>query len=162
MGEENASDKAGGPDHAQLARAVLAGARAGTLATLLPDGAPFASLVTVGFDEEGAPLLLLSKLAVHTQNVERDSRASLLLVEPSAQPDRLAESRLSLVGRLVPAAHQEPARERFLASHPEAAGYARFGDFRIFRFQTAHGHLVAGFGRIATIPAERLHLPLPA
>ncbi len=147
-------------EHAALARDVLRGAKAGSLATLLPDGTPFASLVTVGFDVDGAPLLLLSKLAVHTQNLARDDRASLLLVADSAAaPARLADSRVTLVGRTAPAADQDAARELFLAAHPEAGGYARFADFAAYRFETLNGHLVAGFGRISTIPAEMLFGP---
>src|SRR3712207_5683592 len=53
---------------AAAARALLSVMREGALATLGPDGAPFSSLVAVAPDEAGEPLLLLSRLAVHTRN----------------------------------------------------------------------------------------------
>ena len=62
---------------------------------------PFASLVTVATAPGGEPILLLSRLAVHTQNLDRDRRASLLLVEPGGEGgDPLAGARLTLVGKV--------------------------------------------------------------
>ncbi|HEX2256697.1 MAG TPA: pyridoxamine 5'-phosphate oxidase family protein [Afifellaceae bacterium] len=134
------------------ARALLARCGTGALATLSADGQPFASFVTTAPGEDGAPLLLLSQLAVHTRNLERDARASLLLVEPDeTASDPLARSRLTLTGIVGRAADQARARESFLARHGKAAGYAGFADFAFYRLAPAAGHLVAGFGRIAPI-----------
>jgi len=44
----------------------------------------------------------------------------------------------------------------FVAHHPDAARYAGFSDFSLFRFDIAAGHMVAGFGRIAALPREEL------
>ena len=76
------------------ARALLRGCRYGTLATLAEGGAPFASLVALASDERGAPLLLLSDLARHTQNLKRDGSASLLLDGSEGRWERLAAARL--------------------------------------------------------------------
>jgi heme iron utilization protein len=138
--------------HVAAAQALLARCGTATLATLSADGHPFASFVTTAFGDDGAPLLLLSRLAVHTGNLERDPRASLLLVEPEEEAaDPLARSRLTLSGRVETAADQASARAAFLARHPEAAGYAGFADFAFYRLAPASCHLVAGFGRIATL-----------
>ena len=67
-----------------VVRGVLRLAATGSLATL-KDGAPFVSLVTVATTPAGEPILLLSRLAVHTRNLEADPRASLLLVAPVAR-----------------------------------------------------------------------------
>jgi len=138
------------------ARALLARCATGTLATLSADGHPFASFVTTAPGGDGAPLLLLSQLAVHTRNLERNPRASLLLVEPEEEAaDPLTRSRLTITGSVERAADQAAAREAFLARHPEAAGYAGFADFAFWRLAPAACHLVAGFGRIAGLdPAE--------
>jgi putative heme iron utilization protein len=131
------------------AKRVLRSASTASLATLSPDGAPFASLVTVATDHAGAPILLISRLAVHTQNLARDDRASLLLVEPGGEAgDPLAGARLSLTGRIGGPEETPVVRQRFLAFHPEAEGYAGFRDFSFRRFTVTGGHLVAGFGRI--------------
>lgn len=126
--------------------------RIATLATLGDDGAPYASLVTLAPDADGAPVLLLSDLARHTGNLRRDPRASLLVADARAG-DPLDAPRASLIGRVVPAGDAE-ARARFLARHPEAEGYAGFTDFHFFRMQVDEVHLVEGFGRIATLPGS--------
>jgi putative heme iron utilization protein len=140
------------------AKRVLRSASTASLATLSPEGSPFASLVTVATDHAGAPILLISRLAVHTQNLARDDRASLLLVEPGGEAgDPLAGARLSLTGRVSPPDDDPVIRERFLAFHPEAGGYAGFPDFSFRRFTIGGGHLVAGFGRIIDLrPADIL------
>ncbi len=138
------------------ARRTLRLAATATLATLDKDGAPFASMVTVATTPAGDPILLLSTLAVHTRNLARDPRASLLVVAPGGeQGDPLAGSRLTLTGSV--AADDDPAtRRRFLARHPEARGYADFGDFGFYRLVIAGAHLVAGFGRIVDLERRLL------
>ncbi len=141
---------------ATVAKRVLRLASAGSLGTLAEDGGPFASLVTVAATPGGAPILLLSDLALHTQNLKRDSRASLLLVAPGGEGgDPLAGARLTLAGTM--AVDADPTlRRRFLAVHPEAEGYAAFADFGFYRMTVRGGHLVAGFGRIVGLSPEAL------
>jgi len=141
---------------AALARALMAAGGAATLATLDAHGGPFASYVLAAQAPDGAPLMLLSSLAVHTRNLERDQRASLLLVrEPEPAAEIMAASRLTLTGRC--AKHDEPtARSHFLAARPDAAHYAGFADFSLYRFEIEAGHLVAGFGRIVGLTREEL------
>lgn len=148
-------------DPIAAARAVLRAASTGSLATLGEDGAPFVSLVTVATDAAGDPLLLVSKLAVHTRNLDRDGRCALLLVAPGGEGgDPLAGARLTVEGRAArlggDGADLAHARGRFLARHPEAEGYAAFADFGPMRIATERAHLVAGFGRIHTIAGAEL------
>lgn len=147
-----------GAPPAAVARRVLRLAATGSLATLAPEGGPFASLVTVATTPEGAPILLLSRLARHTHNLAADRRASLLLVAPGGEGgDPLAGARLTLTGEVGPADADPALRRRFLARHEEAAGYADFADFGFHRFAVTGGHLVAGFGRIVSLtPADIL------
>lgn len=138
------------------ARRVLRRAASGAFATLEAAGAPFASLVTAATTMPGEPILLLSQLAVHTKNLERDPRASLLLVEPGGEAgDPLAGARLSVSGEVD--GDGDPAtRRRFLARHEEASAYVDFGDFAFYRLRVRDAHLVAGFGRIVTLKAAEL------
>ncbi len=135
--------------------------RAGTaaLATLsASDGGPFASLVTAATDRDGSPILLLSTLAVHTANVAADNRVSLLFTEdgePEPEADPLVRSRVTLTGRIGKVDEPE-IRRRFLAHHPEAEIFVDFSDFAFYRMIVENAHLVAGFGRIVDVPAERL------
>src|SRR5258707_14342838 len=59
---------------------LLREGRSGALATLLPgSGDPYCSLVNVATAADGAPLLLISRLAVHTKNILADPRVSLTI-----------------------------------------------------------------------------------
>jgi putative heme iron utilization protein len=141
-------------DSIAVARRLLHEARIGALATLLPGGAPYASLVLVATAPEASPLLLLSRLARHTQNVLADTRVSLLVSE-QPRGDPLQAARLSIIGRIVQT-DDANLRRRFLARHPAAASYADFEDFSFWRIEMSGAHLVAGFGRIAEVPAANL------
>lgn len=135
-------------DPARAARRLLAEARTGALASLLPDGAPYASLVTVATLPDAAPVLLLSTLARHTANIQADPRVSLLLDE-RRPGDPLQGARVSIAGTIA-VTEAPAARRRFLARHP-SAGYARFADFAFWRIEVTGAHLVAGFGRIVDL-----------
>ena len=80
------------------AKRLLRTIRAGALASLAESGHPFGSLVNAATDYDGSPLLLLSRLAAHTQNLERDPRCSLLLSQ-SGKGDPLAHPRVTVIGR---------------------------------------------------------------
>ena len=138
-----------------LTRRLLRTARTGALATLDPEtGGPFASLVTLATDPQGAPVLLLSDLAVHTRNFKADPRVSLL-VEESGAGDPLAAARVSLTGRIarISEAALQTAERRFVARHKDAAFYSGFKDFSFYCIEIDTAHLVAGFGRIVDIAA---------
>jgi len=151
-----ASETAPEFDARTTARHLLRTAFQGALGTLDPDsGAPHVSLVTLATLPDGAPVLLLSDLAVHTRNVKADARVSLMVSEPVRPGDPLALARVTVAGRI---AHTDDpvARRRFLARNPEAAAYAAFPDFGVYRIAPERAHLVAGFGRIVTLPAAEL------
>lgn len=138
---------------AATVRRLIREARFGALATLEENGAPYASLVAIGTDEAGRPTFLISRLAKHTKNIERDTRISLL-VSASGAEDPLNAGRASLLGRIAPA--EVDARPRYLARHGTAAGYADFPDFAFFRMELESAHLVEGFGRIVDVPGNAL------
>jgi putative heme iron utilization protein len=143
-------------DAAGTAKVLLRTTRAAALATNDPkSGFPLTTLVNVATDVDGAPLLLLSGLSLHTRNLAADGRASLLLAE-TGKGDPLAHPRLSLVGRCT-RVEDERARRRFLAKHPKSQLYAQLPDFTFWRMELAAVHLNGGFGRAAAIgPADVL------
>lgn len=143
-----------------LARRLIRAARTATLATRLAesDGAPYASLVQAATDHQGAPLLLLSTLALHTRNLQADPRVALLFDGTAGLEEPLTGPRLSVLGRATITSHPAP-RRRYLARHPGAAGYADFRDFAFYRIVVERAHLVAGFGRIEWVEAAQLFLP---
>jgi len=148
------------PGHA--ARALLRGAGTAVLATRLGgeplSGWPYASLVLVASDMDGAPLLLLSDLAEHTKNIRLDARASLLIDGTAGRDDPLTGSRVTLLGRLDET--DDPGLlERFCRRHPSTTIYRDFKDFHLFRLRIEQAHRVAGFGDIHWIDAADLLLP---
>jgi len=136
------------------AKRLLRVIRSGTLATLAEDGSPFATLTAFATDYDGGPLLLLSRLAAHTRNLERDPRCSLLLAQ-GGRGDPLAHPRLTLVARLAPTADPR-ARGRFLRRNPKAELYADFADFAFWRAEIDGVHLNGGFARAADFDPQHL------
>jgi len=146
-------------DALACARKLLETCDRAALATLGENDMPFASLVTVSVDSRRQPILLLSDLAVHTGNLRERPQTSLLLVEDlSSAADPLVQDRLTLCGLVQPCDDQEAAAETFLRDHPHAAGYAGFTDFAFYCMTSSTAHLVAGFGRIASLSADQLFL----
>lgn len=141
----------------QIARGLLRTARQGSLATLMQKGAPYCSLVAVASHPDGSPILLISRLAVHTQNLLADDRVSLLLHEAS-DGDPLQAARIMVAGTAVTVENdgRQLLRRRYLAAHPAAELFADFPDFLFVRLQITGVHLVAGFGRIADIAASEV------
>jgi heme iron utilization protein len=141
----------------RLARSLLRRSRQGALATLMADsGSPYCSLVNVASYSDGSPILLISRLALHTKNVLEDSRVSLMLDERVAG-DPLEGARIMLAGRAEPASDDDKPvlRRRYLNAHPSAEAFAGFNDFSFFRIRPTGLHLVAGFGRIVDLAPER-------
>ena len=136
------------------AKTLLRESRSGALATLmLGSGDPYCSLANVATAPDGAPLLLISTLAVHTKNILGDPRVSLMIDE-RREGDPLEGGRLMLMG--TSAATQDPAaRRRYLARQPEAEMFAGFADFAFYRIAIKAAHLVAGFGRIVDLGPQR-------
>ncbi len=145
---------------ATLARALVRTAWKGALATVSQEGGtPYASLVAVATEPDGSPLLLLSGLAVHTRNIVCDDRASIMIDGTPAGPSALTGPRVTLVGR-IERASASTARSRYLARHPDAAGFIDFADFDLFALRIERAHLVAGFGRIIRLSASEVSLPV--
>jgi putative heme iron utilization protein len=134
----------------RLARSLLRRSRQGALATLMAgSGDPYCSLVNVASHADGSPILLISRLALHTKNILADSRVSLMLDERAAG-DPLEGARIMLAGRAEEAAGEAAGtlRRRYLNAHPSAEAFVDFKDFSFFRIVPSGAHLVAGFGRI--------------
>src|ERR1051325_7232049 len=92
-------------DAAAQARSLLRRSRQGALATLMPDsGDPYCSLVNVASHPDGSPILLISRLALHTKNILGDSRVSLMLDE-RVEGDPLEGARIMVAGRAGEGAH---------------------------------------------------------
>lgn len=150
------------PTHAERARTLVARLTTGTLCTLAADpaGYPYGSFVTVAFDD-GTPVFLVSTMAEHTRNLQRDPRASLLVAEGGSE-DPLANGRVTLLGPCTPVEGDGgTARAAFLATHPNAAYYADFGDFAFWQLRVESIRYIGGYGRMSWVDAADWHAAEP-
>lgn len=140
------------------ARQLMRARPKAALATLNREGGvPYGSLINVATTPEGAPIILISTLAWHTQNLLNDPRGSVLFDDTDGLADPLTGPRVTIMGRFEKT--EDPAiRHRYLARHPGAALYVDFGDFAFWTLHATEAHAVAGFGRIETIPADEILL----
>jgi heme oxygenase (biliverdin-IX-beta and delta-forming) len=125
-------------------------------------GHPFGSVMPYAVDDGGRPLFLISTLAMHTQNLAADPRASLLVAESSTTEDPLALGRITLMGTAahVPPSDRAAARSAYLARHPNASNWVDFEDFAFWRLELVDIYWVGGFGamdwlRVADYAAAR-------
>ena len=146
-------------DASRLTRSLLRRSRQGALASLMAgSGDPYCSLVNVASHADGSPILLISRLALHTKNILADNRVSLML-DQRAAGDPLEGARIMLAGRAEEASGDLAAtlRRRYLSAHPSAEAFVDFKDFSFFGIIPSGAHLVAGFGRIIDLtPAQFL------
>jgi putative heme iron utilization protein len=154
------------PSHAERCRTLVACARSATLCTIArePAGFPYGSLVAFASDAAGAPLLLLSTMAEHRQNLDARSEASVLVAEPHGPTeDPLALGRLTLLGRCtrVESGAVSGVRSAFLALHPRAAGYVDYTDFAFYRLAVEAIRYIGGFGRMSWVGVDEYRAAEP-
>src|ERR1700758_1928709 len=77
------------PSFAERARTLMHLGRVGSLSTLSRKrpGFPFGSVMPYALDQTGRPIFLISTMAMHTQNLLADPRASLLVSHSHAEVD---------------------------------------------------------------------------
>ena len=153
------------PTFAQRARTLVHLGETGTLATLSRrhPGHPFASIMPYALDADGRPLFLISSMAMHTQNLEADGRASLLVTQPGAAGDPLAAGRVTLMGRVarVGAGERELVKSTYLAAHRNAAYWVDFEDFAFWRLDVDDVYFVGGFAAMGWVEAADYRVARP-
>lgn len=159
MAREGA-ERAGG---AAAARELLRRERVGVLSTLSLryPGWPYGTLTPYALSARGAPLLLLSALAQHAQNLEADPRASLLVFDgAAAAKDPRTATRVTLVGRVtrLEGEDEADARERYLGWHGSARGLLQL-DFALYTLAVEEVQFVGGFAAAGFFPGEALSEP---
>jgi hypothetical protein len=120
------------PSLAERARTLVSVARIGSLSTHSRKfaGFPFGSLMPYAADDLGRPVLFISSMAMHTQNLHQDARASLLITQPDSFGDPLGAARVTLLGTAaeVPAAE---VRDLYLSRHENAKYWKEIHRLRV-------------------------------
>jgi len=126
----------------------------GTLCTLSRKhpGFPFGSLMPYALDSSGGPIFLVSSMAMHTQNLHADPRASLFVTQPGVSGDPLGAGRVTLMGTTGPA-HPD-ARSLYLKLHENAQYWIDFDDFSLVRLEVEDVYYIGGFGVMGWVSAS--------
>ena len=145
------------PSFAERARTLMHSGRIGSLSTWSrkQPGFPFGSLMPYGLDNLGRPIFLISTMAMHTQNLQADPRASLFVTEPDASGDSLGSSRITLIGSAlrIPEPELAAARAGYLSGYPDSKYWVDFDDFFFYRMDVLDVYYVGGFGVMGWVTA---------
>jgi putative heme iron utilization protein len=132
--------------------------RIGSLSTLSrkQSGFPFGSVMPYAVDERGRPVFLISTMAMHTQNLQADPRASLLVSRADGEGGPLGAARVTVLGNVLPVGQSEiaEARKLYLASYANSRYWVDFEDFSFYRMEAVDVYYVGGFGVMGWITAS--------
>lgn len=143
------------PTLAERARTLASLGHIGSLSTHSRkfSGFPFGSMMPYAVDQQGRPVFFISSMAMHTQNLREDPRASLLVTQPDVSGDPLGAARVTLIGTVaeVPAAE---VRELYLSRYENAKAWQEYSDFAYYRLDVTGVYFVGGFGVMGWIATE--------
>ena len=146
------------PTFAERARTLLYSGRMGSLSTLSRRqlGFPFGSVMPYGLDDQGRPIFLISTMAMHTQNLQADPRASLLVTQEDIEGEPLGASRVTALGNVLPVPKTELAevRKLYLERHANSKYWVDFEDFSFYRMEVIDVYYVGGFGVMGWVSAS--------
>jgi putative heme iron utilization protein len=146
------------PAFAERARTLMHLGRIGSLSTLSrkQPGFPFGSVMPYGLDERGRPIFLISTMAMHTQNLQANSHASLLVTQQDEDGDPLGSSRVTLIGNVltVPDSENAHARQIYLERYPNSKYWVDYDDFSFYSMDVVDVYYVGGFGVMGWVQAS--------
>jgi putative heme iron utilization protein len=111
-------------------------------------------------DELGRPTFFISTMAMHTQNLQEDARASLLITQPDVSGDPLGAARLTLLGAVTEAPAAE-VRDLYLSRYENAKHWQDYTDFAYYRLEISGVYFIGGFGVMGWISAQDYASALP-
>ena len=113
-------------------------------------GYPFGSVVPYCLDDHGRPLILISRIAQHTHNLQRDTKCSMLVGERGAE-DVQAVGRVTVMAQaqqLTDEAAIEGAAQRYYRYFPESQSYHSAHNFDFWVLVPVRYRFIGGFGAI--------------
>lgn len=103
-------------------------------------------------DDLGRPIFFISSMAMHTQNLQQDARASLLITQTDVSGDPLGAARLALLGTVTEVPGAE-VRDLYLSRHENAKYWQDYNDFAYRRLEVSGVYFIGGFGVMGWISA---------
>jgi hypothetical protein len=153
------------PSFSERARTLVYLGRIGSLSTVSrkQPGFPFGSVMPYGLDGQGRPIFLISTMAMHTQNLLADQRASLLVTQSDGDGDPLGAARVTLVGNVltIPQPEITNARQLYLERYANSKYWVDFDDFSFYRMDVVDVYYVGGFGVMGWVKASEYNQAQP-
>jgi len=153
------------PSHAERVRTLVSQVAVATFSTVSRKhaGFPFGSLMPYALDARGRAIFLISNMAMHTQNLKADPRASLFVTQGTEGGDPLGAARATLIGNVtsVPEADVAAVREIYLAAHENSRYWVDFADFWFYRQELVDIYYVGGFGVMGWVEAQAYEAAAP-
>ena len=141
----------------RLLAGLLRAQRIAHLATLR-DRAPMASMTLyLAAEDFTAFYVHVSRLAWHTQDMEREARVALSIAETDdGREDPFTLMRVTVRGEATRLAEDAALKARWLARFPAQTINFELPDFSFWRIAPRDARFVAGFGRIHNLSAQQL------
>ena len=141
----------------RLLASLVRAERIAHLATLR-ERAPMASMTLfLAAEDFGAFYVHVSRLAWHTQDMQRDPRVALSIAQTDdRRADPFTLMRVTLRGEATQAADGGELKAKWLARFPAQAINFELPDFSFWRIAPRDARFVAGFGRIHNLSAAEL------
>lgn len=149
-------------DAATAARELLLNEYHGILSTQSQDipGYPFGSVMPYCLDEDGQPVILVSRIAQHTRNIVENPKVSLIVSE-SGVNDVHKGGRLTWLGDAEKITDFATVAERYYAFFPQSRDYHKTHNFDFYRINLVRARFIGGFGKIFWVKNELLKQPNP-
>src|SRR5689334_4215793 len=150
------------PSLAERARTLAMVGRMGSLSTQSRkfSGFPFGSMMPYAADHQGRPVMFISSMAMHTQNLVQNPSASLLITQPDAAGDPLGSARVTLIGTAATVSSDE-VRELYLSRYENARFWQDYTDFAYYRLEIEGVYFIGGFGVMGWVPADEYAAAAP-
>src|SRR5689334_4281322 len=150
------------PSLAERARTLAMVGRMGSLSTQSRkfSGFPFGSMMPYAADHQGRPVMFISSMAMHTQNLVQNPSASLLITQPDAAGDPLGSARVTLIGTAATVSSDE-VRELYLSRYENARFWQDYTDFAYYRLEIEGVYFIGGFGVMGWVPADEYSAAQP-
>ncbi|MFT4671061.1 MAG: putative heme iron utilization protein [Pseudohongiellaceae bacterium] len=141
---------------AKEARNLMLNEYQGVLSTHSVDvpGFPFGSVVPYCLDRMGRPVILISRIAQHTKNIQADDKVSLIVAESGAD-DIQANGRVTYLGYAQQVLdNDQDTVDRYYKYYPDAIDYHKAHDFDLFYIELHRLRFIGGFGQIYWIDTD--------
>ena len=129
----------------------------------LREGVPFVSMILYAASPDfSAFYTLISKLAHHTQDIQKNPSVSLMLIETceGISDDPQQRARISISGDALPVSRDDPEYESipalYLEKYPQAGFNLTLGDFSFYRIAPRTARYVAGFAQAFNLTPDDL------